>query len=326
MKRREFLGVIGGVAAAWPAGALGQQRERARRIGVLMGSDPSDPQMQARIAAFTDGLQKFGWRIGSEALIDVQWYGGSLERATSSAKAFADGSVDVIVANGTIGIEAARKITNTIPIVFALVGNPVGSGFVDSLAHPGGNVTGFSAFEPEIAGKWVQVLKEIAPNTKQVVVLLYPGYEFFWRGAEAAGPELGIDVSQAMCRDAGAVESAVSALGSKRGTALVVLPAPFFAAHRDLIVRATVNYHLPAVYPFRYFATAGGLVSYGIDAVDIYRRTAGYVDRILKGENPADLPVQAPVKYELVVNLKAAKAIGLEIPPTLLARADEVIE
>jgi putative tryptophan/tyrosine transport system substrate-binding protein len=326
MRRREFLSVLGGAAAARPFVARAQQPERARRIGVLMGSESSDPQMQARVAGFTDGLQKLGWQVGHDVRIDTAWYGGSLERATDSAKAFVDSSVDVIVANGTIGIEAARKVTHSIPTVFALVGNPVGSGYVGSLAHPGGNVTGFSAYEPGIVGKWLQTLKEIAPDTKQVAILFYPDYDFFWRGAEAAGAALGIEVVQATCRDARAIETAIAAIGSKPATALIVLPAPSFAANRDLIVQAAAAHRLPAIYPFRYFATAGGLISYGIDAVDIYRRTASYVDRILKGEKPADLPVQAPTKYELVINLKTAKVLGLKIPSTLFARADEVIE
>lgn len=325
MRRREFVGLIG-IVGAWSLSARAQDPERMRRIGVIMGSEANDPQMQARIAAFSDGLRKLGWTIGKDIKIDVAWYGGSLERATNDATTFVRDPLDVIVVNGTIGIEAARKVAPGTPTVFAMVGNPVGSGFVDSLARPGGNVTGFSAFEPEIAGKWMQVLKEIVPNIKQIGILFYPGYDFLWQGSEAAAAQLGVKVTQATCRSTAEIERELSAMADQPAVALAVLPAPFFASSRDLIVRLTAAHHLPAVYPFRYFANAGGLMSYGIDAIDVYRRTASYVDRILKGERPADLPVQAPTKYELVINLKTAKALGLVIPPTLLARADEVIE
>ena len=326
MKRREFMALLSGVVAARPLCAWAEQGEPVRRIGVLMSSTSSDLQMQARVAAFTEGLKKLGWSTGHEVEIDVAWYGGSLERATSNAKAFADSPVDVIVANGTIGIEAAHKVTSSIPIVFAMVGDPVGSGFVESLAHPGGNVTGFSAFEPAIAGKWMELLKEIAPGTRQVSILSYAGYEFFWHGAEKAAATLGINVTEATCRDAGEIERSISALASPPTAGLIVLPAPFFASERQLIVQLAAAHKVPAIYPFRYYTKAGGLISYGIDATDIYRRAAAYVDRILKGEKPADLPVQAPIKFELVINLKAARILSLTVPPTLLASADDVME
>lgn len=326
MKRREFIALLSGVIAARPRCARAEQDQPVRRIGVLMGSSSSDLQMQARLAAFTEGLKKLGWSTGHEVEIDVSWYGGSLERATRSAKAFADSPVDVIVANGTIGIEAARKVTGGLPIVFAMVGDPVGSGFVESLAHPGGNVTGFSAFEPAIAGKWIELLKEISPGIKQVSILSYNGYEFFWHGAEKAAATLGVKVTEATCRDAGEIERSISALASPPAAGLIVLPAPLFASERQLIVQRAAAHDVPAIYPFRYYAKAGGLISYGVDATDIYRRAAAYVDRILKGEKPADLPVQAPTKFELVINLKAAKTLGLTVPPPLLASADDVIE
>jgi len=232
----------------------------------------------------------------------------------------------VIVANGTPGIEAVRNVTRSIPTVFVMVGNPVGSGYVASLAHPGGNVTGFSAFEPAIVSKWIQTLKEIAPATKRVTVLFYPDYEFLWRGAEAGGAALGIEVTQASCQSKAEIERALTMLAGRRGDALVVLPTPLFASNRQLIIQLAATHDFPAVYPFRYYATAGGLMSYGIDAVDVFRRASLYVDRILKGENPSDLPVQAPTKFELVINLKTAKALGLIVPPSVLATADEVIE
>jgi putative ABC transport system substrate-binding protein len=326
MRRREFLGGLAGAAVTGPLAARAQQAERARRIGVLMASQPGDLQMQARVAGLTDGLQKQGWQVGQDVRIDIAWDGGSLERATANAKAFVDNNVDVIVANGTIGITAAREATHSIPVVFALVGNPVDSGYVESLAHPGGNVTGFSAYEPGIVGKWLGTVKEIAPDIKRVTILLYPDYEFFLRGSEAAGAALGIEIAQAMCRDARAVESAIIETGSKPAAALIVLPTPLFAANRDLIVQGAAAHRLPAIYPFRYFVKAGGLISYGIDTIDVYRRTASYVARVLKGEKPGDLPVQAPTKYNLIINLKTAKVLGLKIPPMLLASADETIE
>jgi putative ABC transport system substrate-binding protein len=325
MRRRECIRLIGGALAAWPLGAQAQQGDPVRRVGLLMGSNASDPQMQARAAAFRAGLKALGWPE-HDVEIDVSWDGGSLERATANAKAFAGRPVDVIVANGTIGIEAARKLSGKIPIVFAMVGNPVGNGFVESLAHPGGNVTGFSAFEPAIVGKWLELLREIAPGTKHVVILSYAGYEFFWRGADAAASALGVNVSPINCRDDGEIERAISSLAAAPGAGLIVLPAPFFASRRQLILQLAGARKIPAVYPFRYYAKAGGLLSYGIDAVDVYRRAAAYVDRILKGEKPADLPVQAPTKFELVINLKAAKTLGLAVSTTLLARADEVLE
>ena len=324
MRRRDCIGLIGGALAAWPLGARAQQAGPMRRVGLLMGSNAGDPQMQARASAFGDGLKKLGWSNGVD--IEVAWDGGSLERATANAKAFAGRPVDVIVANGTIGIEAARKMSGKIPVVFAMVGNPVGSGYVASLAHPGGTITGFSAFEPAIVGKWVELLHEIAPGTEHVLILSYAGYEFFWHGADAAAASLRVNVSPVNCRDDGEIEGAIADLAKTPGAGLIVLPAPFFASRRHLIVELANARKIPAVYPFRYYTKAGGLMSYGIDAVDVYRHAAAYVDRILKGEKPADLPVQAPTKFALVVNLKAAKASGFAVPTTLLARADEVLE
>lgn len=324
MRRRDFLALVG-AAGLGALPAQGQQRAK-RRIGVLMGSNPSDPQMKDRVAVLINELQKLGWVSGHDVQVDVSWDGGNQELAVKNAKAFADAPVDVIVANGTIGIIAARKATPRIPIVFAVVGNPVGRHFVESLAHPGGNATGFSAFEPEIVGKWIELLKEIAPNIKQISVLHFPGFDFLWQGAEAAAPKLGVQVVKASCTKPSEIQSAISALAGKPDIALIVLPVPFFAANRELIIQLAETHRIPAIYPFRYYAKSGGLVSYGIDAIDIYRRTAAYVDRILKGETPANLPVQAPSKFELVINLKTSKALGMSLSSTLLARADEVIE
>ena len=323
MRRRSFISLFGSAAVAWSFATRAQQPQHLRRIAVLMGSEPNDPQMQARLAALDNGLRALGWSAGGNLKLDVAWYGGSLDRATKSAKQFAVAGPDVIIATGTVGIEAVRKATQSIPTVFAMVGNPVGSGFVESLARPGGNVTGFSAFEPAIAGKWMQLLKETVPATHRVAVLFYPGYEFLWRGAEDAAAALGVEVTQATCHNTDEIERAIL---DSPATALVVLPTPLFALNRNLIVRLAAQRHLPTVYPFRYYATAGGLMSYGIDAIDIYRRLSQYADRILKGEKPGDLPVQAPTKFELVINVRTAKALGLTVPPSILGRADELID
>ena len=326
MRRREFITLIGGGAALWPLVARAQQPDQIKRIGLLMGSSKSDPETQVRLAGFEKALRAFGWKEGDNILTEKRWFGGSSKRATQYAKEIVALNPDVIVANGTLGIEAVLGVTRTTPTVFVLVGNPVGSGYVASLAHPGGNVTGFSAFEPAIAGKWMQIVKEIAPATRRVTVLFYPGYEFLWRGAEATSGALRLEVTQGTCRDATGIERAISAAATSPGGALVVLPTPLFGLNRELIIRSAASHALPAVYPFRYFATAGGLVAYGIDTVDLFQRASLYVDRILKGENPGDLPVQEPTKFQLIVNLKTAKALSLTVPPTVLARADEVIE
>jgi putative tryptophan/tyrosine transport system substrate-binding protein len=325
MRRREFIMLLSG-ATAWPIVARAQQPEQPRRIGVLLASGAGDPEMQARLAALQQDLRTLGWTDGDNLRIDLRWFGGSSERAEQQAKEIAALAPDVIVANATVGIEAVLKTTRSIPTVFVMVGNPVGSGYVASMSRPGANVTGFSAFEPEITGKWMQVLQEIAPATKHVTFLIYPGYEFLWHGAEAAAGALGLSVSQATAHNAAEIERAIASAASRPDAALIVMPTPVFATNRELIARLTASHQLPALYPFRYYAAAGGLISYGMDAVDIFRRASQYVDRILKGENPGDLPIQAPTKFELVINLKTAKALGLTVPVTLLARADEVIE
>lgn len=326
MKRRDFLRLAGSMGISWPAAARGQTAGRVPRVALLLGSSASDPEMQARLAAFQAQLRTLGWTIGDNVKLETRWFGGNAERAQSFAKELVELAPDLIVANGTIGIEAALGVTRTIPTVFVMVGDPVGSGYVSGMAHPGGNVTGFSAFDPEIAGKWMQFVKEAAPAVKRVIVLFYPGYEFLWRGAEARAAGLGLEAMQAKCQSTAEIEQTLTALTETPASALVVLPTPLFATNRELIVRSAAKRQLPAVYPFRYYAAAGGLMSYGIDVVDVFQRSALYVDRILKGEKPGDLPVQAPTKFEFVINLKAAKSLGLTMPSTLLARADEVIE
>ena len=325
MQRREFIGLIGG-AAAWPVTARAQQPGAMRRIGVLLASDERDPEMRARLTAFQEALRALGWTTGDNVQMDLRWFGGSSERAVDYAREIAALAPDVIVANATVGLEAVLKTTRSVPTVFVSVGNPVGSGYVASMSHPGANVTGFSAFEPEITGRWIQLLKEIAPGTSHVGVLSYPGYEFLWQGAEAAASALAVTVTQATSHNAAEIERAIAAIAARTGGALIVLPAPVFASNRELIARLAASHKLPAVYPFRYYAAAGGLISYGMDVVDIFKRASGYVDRLLKGASPSDLPVQAPTKFELVINMKAAKALGLDVPAMLLARADAVIE
>jgi putative ABC transport system substrate-binding protein len=325
MQRREFIGLVGG-AAAWPVVARAQQPGRMRRVGVLLASNERDPEMQARLSGFKEALRALGWTVGGNLQLDVRWFGGSSERAVEYAREIAALVPDVIVANGTVGLEAVLKVTRSVPTVFVAVGNPVGSGYVASMSHPGANVTGFSAFEPEITGRWIQLLKEIAPGTRSVGVLSYPGYEFLWPGAEAAASALAVTVTQATSRNAAEIEQSIAAIADREGGALIALPAPVFASNRELIARLAASHKLPAVYPYRYYAAAGGLMSYGMDVVDIFKRASGYVDRFLKGESPSDLPIQAPTKFELVINLKIAKALGLDVPATLLARADEVLE
>jgi putative ABC transport system substrate-binding protein len=326
MRRREFIALVGTAANWLTVRAHAQQPGRVRRIGVLMGSEPGDPEMQARLGIFEDGLRALGWVKGSNIQIDLRWYGDGSERAAQYAAEIAALRPDVIVANATVGIEAVRKVTQILPAVFVMVGNPVGSGYVASMSRPGANLTGFSAFEPEIAGKWMQLVREMAPTTRHVTVLSYPGYEFLWNGAEVAAAALGLEAAQVTCHNAGEIEAAISALGGRSGAGLVVLPAPVFTANREMISRLALQHKLPAVYPFRYYAVVGGLMAYGIATADIWRRAPSYVDRILKGENPGDLPIQAPTKFELVINLKTAKALGLEVPSSLLGVADEVIE
>jgi putative ABC transport system substrate-binding protein len=326
MRRREFIALLGTAAGCLSVRAHAQQPSRMRRIGVLLASETSDPEMQARLGIFEDGLRALGWVKGGNIEIDLRWYGGSPERAARYATEIASLGPDVIVANATVGVEAVRKATQIIPTVFVMLGNPVGSGYVASMSRPGANLTGFSAFEPEIAGKWMQLITEIAPATKQVTVLSHPGYEFLWNGAEAAAAALGLAATQVRCHNAGEIDAAISALGARRDAGFVVLPAPVFAANRDMISRLASSHGVPAVYPFRYYAAAGGLMAYGIAAADVWRRAPSYVDRILKGENPGNLPIQAPTRFELVINLKAAKALGLNVPSSLLGLADEVIE
>jgi putative ABC transport system substrate-binding protein len=328
--RREFITLLGGAAAAWPFAARGQQGERMRRIGVLIGGvAPDDPDAQANMAAFLQVLQQLAWTEGRNVRIDYRWGLGNADNIRKYAAELAALAPDAIFASGNAAMPSLLQATRTVPIVFVNVADPVGSGFVDSLARPGGNATGFVQFEYNLSGKWLELLKEIAPRVTRAAVLRDPaivsGIGQF-AVIQSVAPSAGVEVSPVNVRDAGEIERAVTAFARASNGGLIVTTSALTVVHRDLIITLAARYKLPAVYYRRYFVTSGGLMSYGYDIVEQFRGAAGYVDRILKGEKPADLPVQTPTKYQLVINLKTAKTLGLEVPPTLLARADEVIE
>ena len=327
MKRREFMTLLGG-AAAWPLAARAQQAERTRRIGVLMNRAADDPEGQTRLAAFLQGLQEAGWTVGGNARIDVRWGAGDAGRHRTFARELIALAPDVILAGGSLAVAALQQATRTLSIVFATVSDPVGAGFVNSLARPGGNATGFMNFEYSLSGKWLELLKQIAPGVKRVAVLRNAanaaGIGQF-AAIQGAASSLGLEVSPVNVRDANEIERAVAAFAGSVNGGLVATPSAI-TVHRDLIIALAARHKLPAVYGTRSSVAAGGLISYGPDFTDQFRRAATYVDRILKGEKAADMPVQAPTKYELVINLKTAKALGIEMPASVLARADEVIE
>jgi putative ABC transport system substrate-binding protein len=329
MKRRDFIRWIGGSAAAWPLAAHAQQAERMRRIGVLAAITADDPEAQARNASFLQRLGELGWTVGRNVRIDYRWGTGNPSDNRRYATELVALAPDVILAASGATVGALQQVSRTVPIVFAATVDPVGSGFVDSLARPGGNTTGFLLYEYSLSGKWLELLKQIAPSTTRAAVLrdtTNPAGNAQFGVIQAVAPSLGVEVRPFNMRDAGDIERAITAFAGTENGGLVVTGSPSGTVHRDLIVALAARNRLPAVYPFRLFATAGGLISYGTDFVNQYRRAADYVDRILKGEKPADLPVQAPTKYELVINLKTAKTLGLTVPSALLARADEVIE
>ena len=330
MRRREFITLLGGAAIAWPLAGRGQQVERVRRIGVLVASTADDAEAQARLAAFLQGLAQLGWSDGRNVQIDMRWATTNADELRRHAAELTALAPDVLVAaTGTTTVAPLLQATRTVPIVFVVVIDPVGAGFVASLARPGGNATGFTIFEYGISGKWVELLKEIAPRVTRVAVLRDPAISSGTGqlGAiQSVAPSFGVELSPLNMRDAPEIERAVTAFAQSSNGGLLVTGSALATVHRDLIITLAARHRLPAVYPVRFFVSSGGLISYGPDSVDPYRRAAAYVDRILKGEKPADLPVQAPTKYELVINLKTAKALGLTVPETLLARADEVIE
>jgi len=326
MKRREFITLLGGAAAAWPIAARGQQGERMRRVVVLMGI-ANDAEAQVRAVALRQGLQVLGWTVGRNIQIDYSFADGDAERMRIYAKEAVALGPDLILAVTNPALQAIRSETGSQSIVFLQVSDPVGGGFVESLAHPGGNITGFTNFEPEMGGKWLQTLKEIAPAVEHVAVVLHPetsAHAGFLRTAQTASMALGIKVTSLGVHNVNEIEPAITQFALMPKAGLIVAPHPL--TRGKLTIDLAAHHRLPAIYPFAFHAREGGLVAYGIDQVDQWRSAATYVDRILRGTKPADLPVQQPTKYELVINLKTARALGLTVPPTLLARADEVIE
>jgi putative ABC transport system substrate-binding protein len=328
MNRRGFITLLGG-AAAWPLAARAQQPERMRRIGVLMNLTADDPEAPGRVAAFAQGLGELGWTIGRNVRIDYRWGANDPDRGRRYADELIALAPDTILASGILSATPLQRITRTLPIVFVNVTDPVGAGLVASLARPGGNATGFMLFEYSLSGKWLELLKELAPRVARAGILRdsnSPGGIGQYAAIQAVAPSIGLEANPIEVRDANEIERAIAAFAGSANGGLIVTSSALAVAHRKLIVALAARHRLPAVYAFRYYATSGGLISYGPDTTDPFRRAAGYIDRILKGEKPADLPVQLPTKYELVINIKTANALGLEVPPTLLARADEVIE
>ena len=329
MRRREFIKLIAGAPVAWPLMARAQQPERVRRIGVLLSAAPDDAEYQSWMGAFLQGLAQSGWITGRNIRIETRWTKFDPEDARKYAAELVALAPDVILATGNSTVRPLLRLTRTVPIVFPIATDPVAGGLVESLARPGGNATGFMSFEIGVSAKWLELLKEIAPGVKRAAVLRTlstaagPGY---FGVIQAVAPTLGVELRPIDMRDPGEIERAVIAFASEPNSGLIATPGGGVLQHRKLIVALAARYRLPAIYAYRSHVMSGGLMSYGLDNFDQYRRAAGYVDRILRGEKPADLPVQAPTKYELVINLKTAKALGLTVPPTLLARADEVIE
>ena len=326
-KRRAFIATLGG-AAAWPVVARGQQTERVRRVGVLMALGADDPESKARVTAFVQGLAQLGWIIGQNVQVDYRWALNfdDVHRYVAELIALAP---DVILTHSSATVAPLLQATRTVPIVFTLIVDPVGAGYVDSLAHPGGNATGFTIHEYAIGAKWLELLKQIAPTVTRVAVIRDPAIAAgtgMFGAIQSVASSFGVELNPVGVREGGDIERAITAFARSSNGGLIVTGSVPASANRELIVALAARHRLPAVYFTRYFVTGGGLISYGPDYVDEFRLAAGYVDRILKGEKPADLPVQAPTKYELVINLKTAKALGLEVPQSLLARADEVIE
>jgi ABC-type uncharacterized transport system substrate-binding protein len=328
VKRREFIAGLGG-AAAWPMAVRAQQPERMRRIGVLLNITINDPESQTRLAAFAQGLQSLGWIIGQNVRVDYRWGNGSADALIKYAAELLALAPDVILAQSTAAVAPLLRLTRTVPIVFTAVADPVAAGYVQTLARPGGNATGFTGFEYAFAGKWLELLKEIAPAVKRVAVLREAGSvtgPAQFGAIQAVAPRLGVELRAVDTHDVEEIERNIMAFAQDSNGGIIVTGSPAATIHREAIIAMAARHRLPGIYYIRSFVATGGLISYGPSFVDQFRRAAGYIDRILKGEKPADLPVQAPTKYELVINLKTVKALGLELPPLLLARADEVIE
>jgi putative tryptophan/tyrosine transport system substrate-binding protein len=329
IRRRDCISLLGCAAAAWPLAARAQQPDRMRRISVFLPAAADDAAFQAWVGAFLQGLALLGWTIGRNVRIDIRWATPNAAEIRRHAAELAAVAPDVILAHGSSTVEPLLQVTRAIPIVFPIASDPVGAGFVESLARPGGNVTGFMTIEFSMGGKWLELLKEIAPGVTRVAVLrdaTMGTSTSQFAAIQAVAPSLRVEVNPVNMREAGAIEQSVETFARAPNGGLIVTAVAAAVRHRDLVITLAARHKLPAVYYERFFVAAGGLVSYGPDRIDMYQRAAGYVDRILKGEKPADLPVQAPVKYELTINLKTAKALGIEVPPPLLARADEVIE
>ena len=328
MKRRNFITLLGGAAAGWPLAARAQQAGRVREITIWMGR-PNDAEGERHAAAFREALQTFGWIVGRNIRADYRWVTGDIDR-TRMAKEIVEQQPDVIVVETTVGVEALARESRTIPMIFVNVSDPIGSGFVANLAHPGGNITGFMSNEPTLGGKWPGLLKEIAPAVARVGFLFNPDTapyaEPFLRHAQSAARLLGMEVAAARVRNDAEIEQAIAGIANNQGGGLIVLPESTTNARFEVIIAMAARHRVPAIYAYRYQAIAGGLISYGVDIADLFRGAAAYVDRIFRGEKPHDLPVQAPTKFQLVVNLKTAKALGLTLPTATLLRADEVIE
>jgi len=327
MRRREFITLVGG-AASWPLAARAQQSERIRRIAVLMGSAESALD-RADVSTFLARLEELGWKSGRNMRVDVRWWTGGQEQTRPVLAEMLASSPDVAVANSNLALAVLKPIAASVPVVFVAVGDPVGSGFIDSLAHPGGNITGFASYDGPMGGKWLEVLKETAPRLTRVMTILHPEtpvHQQFWRAIEAAASGFGAEVTRGGVHDGSEIESVITEFAVKDNSGLILLPHALTQANRDLIIALTLRYRLPAIHAVIGAVAGGGLVSYSIDFEYVFRRGAEYVDRILRGEKPADLPVQQPTKFKLAFNLRTARVIGLTIPPTLLARADEVIE
>jgi putative ABC transport system substrate-binding protein len=329
IRRREFMALVGG-AVSWPVAAQAQQGERVRRIGVVTGFAQTDREAQARITSLRAGLQALGWSEGRNLQIEERWAAADADLLRRYVEEVIALNPDLVVTGHTLAAQLMRQAARPIPTVFIGIADPVGSGVVPSLARPDGNVTGFTAFEYDIGGKWLSLLKQFAPAIARVALLYNsntaPWADNFWRSFQATAPSFGVTPVQMNVRDAAAIEHAIEALARESNGALLGVPEVTVTLHRELVLRLLAQHRLPAIFPYRYFPAAGGLASYGIDVIDQWRRGASYVDRILKGEKPADLPVQAPTKFEFIINLKTAKALGLELPDRLLLTADEVIE
>lgn len=329
MKRREFITLLGGAVSAWPLVIRAQQADHMRRIGVLVGYSAGDVEGQASVAAFRQRLRELGWTDGRNIRIDTRWAGGDADKARTFAKELVRMAPDVIVSSSNLVTEILQRETGTIPIVFVFVGDPVGSGFVTNVAHPGGNLTGFPVFETAIAGKWLEIFNEVAPGVSRVAFMIHPetpAHVGFLQAAQAAALPLKINLTALGVHTAAEIESGVAEFAKEPNGGLIVAPHAVTVEHRNVILKMSERYRLPGLYPLRNFAIDGGLISYGTNPIDPFREGASYVNRILKGEKPGDLPVQFPTKYELIINLKAAKALGITVPPSLLTRADEVVE